>query len=149
MAGVFETLPGVTGTATAVVNDPAGSAPPNIIQTDHAWNVEVEWEIDGPLAPALGGEWEVTVYAESLGGGEEKQIGDTKTVSLAAAPALPLPRQYATTVNIPTSAADAVKGLGEGRYRLVTAILYKNLGFPLEMAAFIEGPIVMIYEGQP
>lgn len=145
----FETLPlaGLTGTLSATVTEP-GKTPRNIIQTDHAWQIEVKWEINGAPAMFLGGEWEVSAYAESIGAGEEKQIGDTKTVPLAAAPVMP-PRQYNTTINVPPFSADAVRGLDEGRYRVVVSILYKHLGVPLEMAAFQELPFVMIYEGQP
>jgi len=141
-------LPGLTGTVSATVTEP-GAAPSNIIQTDHAWQIDVEWEIGGMPAAFLGGEWEVAAYAESIGAGQEKQVGPTQSVPLASAPVLPLPRQYNTTINVPPFSANPVQGLDEGRYRLVVSILYKNGGVPLEMAAFQELPFIMIYEGQP
>jgi hypothetical protein len=145
----FESTAGVTGNVSVTVLDPAGIAPTTIIQTDHAWQVRVDWFIDGAVAPFIGGKWKVRVYAESLGNGEEKQIGDTMDVDLNTTPPLPTPRNYSTTVNIPKFSDDALKGLDAGLYRLMTAVLYENLLVPLEMAGFEEGPIVQIYEGQP
>lgn len=146
----FETLPlaGLTGTLSATVAEP-GAAPSNIIQAEHAWQIDVEWQIDGAPAMFLGGDWEVAAYAESIGAGDEKQVGATQTVPLSNAPVLPLPRKYNATISVPSAAVNPVQGLKEGRYRLVVSILYKNGGVPLEMAAFQELPFVMIYEGQP
>lgn len=145
----FESAAGVTGNVSLTVLDPSGIAPTTIIQTDHAWQVRVNWFINGVVAPFIGGKWKVRVFAESMGNGAEKQIGDTMEVDLNSTPPLPTPRNYTTTLNIPRFADDAVKGLDKGLYRLTTAVLYENLLVPLEMAGFQEGPIVQIYEGQP
>jgi hypothetical protein len=126
--------------ATAQVQDPAGINPPStIIQTEDPFRVRVNWTLTNIVAPFLGGDWELKVYAESIGGGFEGQLGATVNVPLSAAPALPLPRAYQADVNVPANA------LAPGAYRLVTLINYSNLGVPLEMAAFEEGPIIQVY----
>jgi hypothetical protein len=140
----------LTGTAEITVKDPAGITPPStIIQTDDAWQVEVKWEIDGAIAPFIGGEWEVSVFVEAIGPGEEKQVGTTKNVPLSNAAPLPLPRQYTTAVDVPAFDPNAGVGLDKGAYRLVTLVNFKHLGVPLEMAAFVEGPILQVYEPKP
>jgi hypothetical protein len=134
----------LSGVTTAAVNDPNGINPPStIIQTEHAWEVRVNWEVTGLVAPFLGGEWLVSAFAESIGPGGEQQVGATAVVPLASAPPLPTPRQYAATINV------AAGTLTPGAYKLVTLITYQNGGFPLEMAGFVEGPVVQIYVGLP
>lgn len=134
----------LTGKASATVKDPDGIEPPStIIQTDHAWEIQVAWEIAGVVAPFLGGEWFVEVYVESIGRGAEKQVGATKTVPLANGPVLQSARKYETKIRVPAG------DVAEGVYKLVTLISYRHGGVPLEMAAFVEGPLVRIYKGLP
>lgn len=131
--------PLLVGNTVAVVEDPAGVNPPStIIQAEDAWRVHVDWSITNIAAPFLGGDWQVRVYAESIGGGFEGLLG-TVSVPLNTALPLPLPRQYHAFVNV------AGGFLAAGAYRLVTLINYSNLGVPLEMAAFEEGPIIQVY----
>ena len=131
--------PLLVGNSVAVVEDPAGINPPStILQTEDPWRVHVDWSITNGAAPFLGGDWEVRVYAESIGGGFEGLLGSV-TVPLNSAPPMPLPRQYHVFVNV------AGGLLAAGAYRLVTLINYSNLGVPLEMAAFEEGPIIQVY----
>jgi hypothetical protein len=99
----------------------------------------VTWNLTQVIAPFLGGEWKLRVYAESIGGGFEGQLGADVDIPLNTAPALPLPRQYHGDVNVPGNT------LPPGAYRLVTLINYSNGGVPLEMAAFQEGPIIQVY----
>lgn len=130
----------MTASSVAQVEDPLGINPPStIIQTDDNWRVHVDWQLAGPAAPFLGGDWQVRVYAESIGGGFEGQLGPTVNVPLNSAPPGP-PRNYHAFVNVTAGT------LAAGAYRLVTLINYSNLGVPLEMAAFEEGPIIQVYE---
>jgi hypothetical protein len=134
----------LTGVVLAEVRDPHGIEPPStIIQLEHPWEIRVDLELSGVAAPFLCGEFEVKAFAESIGPGPEKQVGQTQVVPLDVAPPLPTPRSYRTTIHV------AAGELSEGAYKLVTLITYKNGGLPLEMAAYVEGPIVQIYEGLP
>ena len=129
----------LTGTMTANVEDPGGIQPPStIIQTDDAWNIVVEWSIDGVAAPFLGGDWHVRVFVESIGPGFAGQVGPTVDVPLASQPPGP-PRNYEATVNV------AAGFLAEGTYKIVALLNYDVLGDPQEMAAFHDGPIVQLY----
>lgn len=143
------------GTADVDVMDAAGVAPNRVIQTDDAWSVDVEWEIDGFLASltdiASGAEWTVSVYAESLGGGaaQEKQIGTTQTVNFTNNTPSGTARQYSASIMIPTHSANPAQGLPAGAYRLVTIILARKAAAPndpLPQAAFVDGPVVHLYD---
>lgn len=147
------------GTASVEVLDPSGMDPARIIQTDHAWQIDVTWLLEGSLAngmiPLMAADWTVAVYAESLGAGatEEKQIGAMATVSFGSGTALDtLRREYKESISVPAFTADPVAGLPAGAYRLVTIILAEqgagapSPGTPLEYAAFVEGPVVQLYE---
>lgn len=134
----------LTGVAWAEVRDPHGIEPPStILQLEHPWAIQVNWSLSGVAAPFLCGEFEVKAFAESIGPGEEKQVGATQRVPLSVVSPLPMPRSYGTTIHVPAGE------LSEGAYKLITLITYKNGGLPLEMAAHIEGPIVQVYEGLP
>lgn len=152
-----ENAPFFEGRAFVEVQDPTGVAPATIIQTDHGWQVNVSWRIDGNWAntviPTMSADWKVSVYAESLGAGaaEEKQIGDPMSVPFSGGSASsPTRREYDVSVSVPASTADPAKGLAEGAYRLVTIILAENAaGTPLEFAAFVEGPVIQQYDATP
>lgn len=136
----FETaLVGLTGTITHHILDPAGIDPPStIIQTDDAWDVEVDWGINGVPAFFLGGEWHVRVFAESVGPGPEQELGHDHVPVAAAPPALN--RAYNMTIHVPAGT------LPEGTYKLVTVINYTNGGIPGEMAGFDDQTVVQVYE---
>ena len=122
---------------SAVVEDPAGIAPTHIIQENDAWRIRVDWTLSLGAAPFLGGvQYEVSAYADSLGGGFEGQIGATQNV-----PGGPLNLQ--AIIDVPAAAAG---GLSAGAYRLTTLIVTKDAaGVPLEMAGFLEGPVIQVY----
>lgn len=115
--------PLLVGNVVATVEDPAGVNPPStIIQAEDAWRVHVDWSITA-AAPFVSGDWKVSVYAESIGGGFEGLLGSV-VVPLNAAPPLPLPRNYHAFVNV------AGNTLAAGAYRLVTLINYSTWEFP-------------------
>lgn len=128
----------LTVTDAAVVEDPAGISPPtHIIQEDDAWRIRVDWSLAGFLAPFLGGvQYEVSAYADSLAGGFEGQIGTTQNVAGG-------PLNLQAVIDVPAAAAG---GLTAGAYRLTTLIICKDgAGVPLEMAGFLEGPVIQVY----
>jgi len=137
--------PALTGTITVSVSDPAVGAypPPSIIQRDHAWQIQVNWTINGPAALGLGGDWKVRAFLESVGPGYEGQAGATVTVPLASAPAA-FNRNYATTINVPP--ANTIPGFNAGAYWLTILINYENLGVPGEIAGVEEMPIMQFYD---
>jgi hypothetical protein len=133
------------------VVDPA--APPplmvgnRVIDPSKPFTIEVEWKLSGFFVPlwlaALGGNWVVEAYAESIGPGQEKRI------AVANVPVGPTvqPKTYAVTLNVPAGTLEEhSEGPAgpSGVYRLtVSAFLNSSLGVPgYDIAGFTEGPII-------
>lgn len=152
-------IPGLIGgdfTAVTVI-DPANEFPGElgnfVLDRKDAFDVKVEWEISGALAtlwldalrldnnnqPV---DWDVSVYAESLGGGPEIRLGTS------AVPVDQNVKAYSTTVNVPALKLDEhVPGTDVGGiYKLVVAVfLNSDLGVPgYDITGFNEGPIIQI-----
>ena len=151
------------GEVTNVALTEPGSFPPPgvgnlVVDPTKQFRLHVEWEVFGFLVPlwlaALGGSWDVTVYAESIGGGPERRIGNT-TVSVGSSlPATthagePNARKFIADITVPAGV------LGEnipasnqsGVYKLVTTTFLDStlLGVPgFDVVGFEEGPIIMV-----
>lgn len=138
--------------ATFVVIDPAAEFPPfsvgnHVINPDEAFKVKVEWKITGLLRPlwlsALGGRWNVQVYAESIGGGPEVLLASDNSVA-----ADPNVSDYAVEFTVPPSVlTEGNPGSNvSGLYKLVVSVfLNSNLGRPgFDMTGFMEGPIIQV-----
>ena len=137
---------------TVVVLDPAGTFPPfevgnHVLNADDTFFVDVTWEINGLLRPlwlaALGGNWNVQLFAESIGGGPEILLARDDTV-----PADPARAQYSVRVTVPPNTlqeGDPGSNVS-GIYKLVAAVfLNSNLGQPgFDMTGFNEGPIIQV-----
>jgi hypothetical protein len=151
-------IPGlITGEITTVlVRDPANTFPPfevgnHVIDSDEDFQVRVTWELDGLLATlwlaALeAADWDVSVYAESMGGGNEVRLG-TETVEVD-------PAQHAYEATIDVSGGQLQEhtpgtDIG-GVYKLVVAVfLNSNLGSPgYDITGFSEGPYIQVEDPQ-
>ena len=147
-------IPGlIEGNITNVaVLDPAGTFPPfevgnHVLNRDDSFKVNVKWSITGLLRPlwlaALGGNWNVQVFAESIGGGPEILLA--RDDSVAADPTI---GDYAAELTVPANALEEgdpgsnVSGI----YKLVVSVfLNSNLGAPgFDMTGFNEGPIIQV-----
>ncbi|MEV5963649.1 hypothetical protein AB0L70_17915 [Kribbella sp. NPDC051952] len=137
---------------TVVVLDPANTFPPfevgnHVLNRDDAFQIKVEWKITGLLRPlwlsALGGNWNVQVFAESIGGGPEILLAADNSVA-----ADPATSDYAVTLNVPPSTLDEGDPGSQtsGIYKLVVSVfLNSNLGQPgFDMTGFNEGPIIQV-----
>ena len=98
---------------TVVVIDPTNTFPPfevgnHVLNRNDSFQINVEWTITGLLGPlwlsALGGNWNVQVFAESLGGGPEILLA--RDDSVAADPNI---------VELRGTAHRAADRLGRGR----------------------------------
>ena len=138
--------------STLVVLDPANVFPPfevgnHVLDPDDPFDVTVEWKITGLLRPlwlsALGGNWNVQLYAESIGGGPEILLGSDNTVA-----ADPSREDYGVTFTIPANTLEEGNpgSNTSGIYKLVVAVfLNSNLGDPgFDMTGFQEGPIIQV-----
>lgn len=131
----------LSGNINAVVTDPADpGTPQTIIERDDDFHVIVNWNLTGPLAPFMAGEFTVKVYVEDIAATNyQGQIGPTMIVNLNEAPPV-LNRPYHRDFTITHGTIPA------GVYRLTTVLTYANLGVPLEMAGFVEGPLIQLYD---
>ena len=137
---------------TVIVIDPAGTFPPfevgnHVLNRNDSFKIKVAWKITGLLRPlwlsALGGRWNVQVFAESLGGGPEILLANDNSVA-----ADPQVSDYAVELTIPPNTLDEGNPGSQtsGIYKLVVAVfLNSNLGSPgFDMTGFNEGPIIQV-----
>jgi hypothetical protein len=152
-------IPGlIEGEITTVqVIDPALEFPPfergnHVLDPNKPFQVHVEWKIEGPLRPlwlaALGGNWNVQLFAESVGGGPEILLASDNSVAANPYPTPPGPGYYSVDLNVGTHAlpeGDPGSNVS-GIYKLVVSVfLNSELGSPgFDMAGFNEGPIIQI-----
>jgi hypothetical protein len=137
---------------TVVVVDPAQQFPPfevgnHVLDRNDPFQVKIAWELKGFLRPlwlsALGGNWNVQVFAESIGGGPEILLASDNSV-----PADPNRATYDVTINVPPNTlqeGDPGSNVS-GIYKLVAMVfLNSNLGDPgFDMTGFNEGPIIQV-----
>jgi hypothetical protein len=64
----------VNGQLEAIVVDPVGDAPTNVIRRSDPFRVDCRWFLDGPLASSLGGKWRVELLGEGQGPAIEFEV---------------------------------------------------------------------------
>lgn len=127
-----------------------------VIDPTRSFDLTIEWELFGQLVPlwlaALGGDWDVSVYAESLGGGNEVRLGTTKVASSAKLTCtVNQPKanctKYSATVTVPANKLqEHIPGTDQGGiYKLAVAVFLNSTlsGTPgYDVIGFREGPII-------
>lgn len=108
----------------------------SVLDSSAPFNVAVRFEIPPPVVPTLGGSFRIRVYAESVGPGEEKQIGATALVPVTGAAA------YTTVIAVPAgtlTGEGAASGgvIVSGVYKLVAVLQHLNPG-PNEVSGYAE-----------
>ena len=142
-------------TEVAVV-DPAipGHRPNLVLDRTKDYRVHLEWRIQGFDVPlylaALANNWQVAVYAESMGPGPERRIAidtvpvaaGTNSVGGAGQPRV----SWEADLDVPANSLPEDTGNNSGVYKLVaTVFLNSTLGSPgFDIAGFAEGPIIRI-----
>lgn len=133
-----------------VVNAPTNFPPPavgtHVIDPANPFEVTVKWTLSGALVPlwqqGLGGNWDVTVYAESQGAGPETKIGNVavpvvvSNTSYTAKVLVPVPNLPEHDPNSPNS----------GIYKLSAAVfLNSTLPAPgFDLVGFRGGPLIQV-----
>lgn len=131
----------------------------HVVDPNKPFELKIEWTIFGQLVPlwlsALEGEWDVSVYAESLGKGPEKRLGTAKVKTTEAEEledkTKPNLKKYTVTIKVPEKTLpphDPGSDVG-GIYKLVTAVFLNSkiagvLGF--DLVGYSEGPIIQVEE---
>ena len=127
-----------------------------VIDPTKPFNLTIEWELFGQLVPlwlaALSPDWDVSVYAESLGGGNEVRLGTATVPKGATLPCTVNQAQanctkYAATVTVPPNTLQGhVPGTDQGGiYKLAVAVFLIStlVGVPgYDLIGFSEGPII-------
>ncbi|MDH5539593.1 MAG: hypothetical protein OEY03_09325 [Rhizobacter sp.] len=122
------------------VHDNTG-APGTVLDAGLPFDVHVSWVVPDPINDVIGGNFRVRVYAESIGPGQEQQVGGTQLV-----PAVPNQTNYAIHVNVP---GGTLRGEGEafggqpvsGMYKFVAVLQHMNPG-PNQCSGYGEGPLI-------
>jgi hypothetical protein len=135
------------GSIKSLVVTDADQNPNQVLETGKDWTIELKWEIHGPGATTVGGDWHVAAFVESMGPGPEKQVGPAMTVPVSDA-AVSSSRNYATTIAVPAGTLKT-DGSEDGVYKLITVITHTNTGAgstkKTRMAGFSENPLLQFY----
>ena len=143
MTGVIEWIPGPTPPSAMRLDvlDPNGTAPAHVIDEDHAFTVQLTWTVPAPEAQLLGGEFRLRVYAESIGPGQETQIGATTTVPVT--PIAVGDRVYVQDIDVPAHTLVGEGGafggaIVSGCYKLAAVLQHINGGIITEVSGYAE-----------
>lgn len=152
------TIPGyLEGDVSSLAVSQSATFPPPalrrlVVNPDEEFDITVEWEIHGDLVPLwlapaeLGPNWDVVVFAESIGPGPEVELGratvDKNTFTADASQ--PFGRKYSATVQVKAGTITEDINGDSGTYKLVaTVFLNSSLGTPgFDLTGFREGPII-------
>ena len=120
----------------------------SVLSPSKPFQVVVRWKVTGLLGPlwlaALGGKWNVQVYAESIGCGSRDPPGEQQQHSPPFRPSRTTP----ATVDVPAgilpegNPGSSISGI----YKLVVSVfLNSNLPAPgYDMIGFSEGPYIQV-----
>jgi hypothetical protein len=125
-----------SGQFRTAVRDNNGT-PSSVLDAGAQFTIEARWSVDAATASALGGQWEVAAYAESIGPGREQQLA-TGTVAVNGA------QDYNTTLTVAGGTLPAPAAGESGVYKVVTVLTHRNFGVLSRIAAIDEGPLVRI-----
>jgi hypothetical protein len=157
-------IPGLMeGDVTSVaVTDPqpfVGGVGNHVIDPSKSFDLKVEWEVFGQLEPiwvgSLDDNWDVSVYAESLGGGPEILIANAQVPKASVLPctvngAQPNCAKYSTTLTVaPNTLPEHDPNSNQsGIYKLAAAVFLNSSIVPspgspgFDLIGFSEGPII-------
>lgn len=125
---------------TITVMDPDGT-PNNILQENIGGSVRVDWSFSGPgrffLTPT---QFQVDLYAESIGPGPEKLVG---AVTVPGSAHTPGPTwNFSRSVLIPAGSLPPQGPTASGVYRLTVVITNSIGGVRTALGGFVEGPVI-------
>ena len=106
----------------------------SLLEADEEFDVELEWELDGPGTPVVGGSWIVSLYSDDMDGvGKMTGLLDGPAVIPITGAVTPLKFSYKFHVLPPKPQV--------GLYKLVATINHSPIGDPAkvtEMFGFAE-----------
>lgn len=116
------------------------AAPSTVLDASEPFNVRVGWQVPAPINALIGGSFRLRVFAESIGPGQEQQIGSTINVA-----AVPNQLDYLQDIAIPgdTLQGEDVVPSSSGVYKIVAVLQHLN-GGANEVSGFAESPLVQL-----
>jgi hypothetical protein len=128
-----------------------------VVDRNRPFTLTIEWEVYGQVAPiwlrALAGNWNVSVYAESLGSGPERRLGsvavDTTVFQPSTDPNRVNGRRYRADIAVPPNTLpehDPGTDLS-GIYRIVGSVFLDSrvAGEPgYDLIGFSDGPMIQV-----
>jgi len=136
--------------STPIITEMGGAQFPRAIRTDQDWQIQVNWELEGPLlnTPLINsseGEWIIHAYLESMGSSKEYQLPEgTSGVRVGMDTYKPdsiSKRIYSAIIQV------APKIVDPGIYNMVVVITYEiSPGKPGPMAGFFESGRLLLYK---
>ncbi len=136
----------LTGTISTTVLDPDQN-PNTVFERTSPWQIRVDWSMHGSIVAAIGGEWTLSAFLESMGPGPEGQVGVPQAPHPVPITSVPLAgafpnqsRTYSHLIDVPAGVPAA-----DGVYKLVVLVQHSNAGIRDRMAGFAEGPYVEFY----
>jgi hypothetical protein len=134
----------VTGQLTAVVQDPAGGPPINVIRESDPFDVAASWYLDGPLASSLGGKWRVELLGEGQGPSIEFEVPAPSLIPLDGRTGSATP--YTTVINFPANSINLL-GRPQAVLDLTLALTYIDVAnTPGPIGAFVDLDKVMVFQ---
>jgi hypothetical protein len=134
----------VNGQLNAVVVDPVGNAPTNVVRRSDPFRVDCSCFLDGPLASSLGGKWRVELLAEGQGPAIEVEIPAPALVPLDGRTGSGTP--YTTSILIPANSVN-LGGSPQAVLDLTIALTYIDVAnTPGPIAAFVDLDKVMVFQ---
>lgn len=121
------------------------TGPSDILVASVPFHVNVKWDIPSPHNMTLGGSFQLRAYVESIGPGQEMQLGATQVVAV-----VPGQTSYAHAITIPGNTL-----LGEGQlfggvpvsgvYKIVCVLQHLNPG-PTFISGYAEESLRMFLQ---
>jgi len=125
-----------------------------VVRPDQDFQVKIDWEVFQQLSSlwvlglgALGASWDVRVYAESVGPGDEIQIGQATvptSASIACSVNGPPCLGFTATVNVQAGTLQEDVAGQAGVYKLVGTVFLNSAIGPFDMSGYQEGPIIRV-----
>ena len=124
-------------------HDNTATPPTTVLDAGTPIFLHVHWEVPAAIAAVIGGNFRIRTFAESVGPGQERQVGQTLTV-----PASPNQTSYDVHIVVP---GGQLEGEGElfggvpvsGMYKLVAVLQHMNPN-PNECSGYADGPLIQL-----
>jgi hypothetical protein len=130
------TLAPATFNATIVDNN---GNPSTVLDAATNFTIVCDWQLSPAAAGALGGQFELSAYAESIGAGPEVQLGQTNVAVNGSQNYGPV------NIDVPANTLpDNVPPGQSGAYKVIALLTHSNFGVVTDIAAIVEFPVVRI-----